>query len=395
MSDIEPIRCATDTMSDLELYQLYEEDDLHNLLGPTVSEDSTDSDLLALEMLREESPSFDLSPFPITKSSDNEVTLRNGPSRHSGRKNKPTKAKRPQSAFGVFFKERKAQIDQQIAFERIGNMIASQWHNLSPEERASYERKARRNFRDYRKNMRKHKDKHTQPTASKSNLSFIQSPDLFTTGSDPSTKNLVEPIATPSPVHASLNKAEPGSPATPVKHLVTPVTPIRPHASPARAALPEHLLPVGLSHTQRVSPPPFYSKRFGSSGPPVSPSLSSPRVPLLGSPVRASLPGYSLQVPSFDHIGQPSRPPPYYYPQACSSSRPAQSVVMPPPIFRPPSRAAVPEGQEVVLPDKNGHPKRYRVQYKCVRMSRAEADAYMARSWQPQPLPRASQGPQH
>lgn len=262
----------------------------------------------------------------------------------SRRRKKPKgMPKRPLSAYNLYFQSERAKIlataegeGQKIGFEGLGKIIGRKWRDLPPGDRKAYERLAEKDSERYRQEM----EAYNELKAKKLEDEERASSSRFSASLEGGTQ--VRPYEAHSGYHQRSSLT-----SQPESFAVSTGAPIMPgdareefsrlHAIPAPAA------GAHFGHTQ---------------------------MPFSGMQLPDSMPAYS---PQFD-VGASHGPPP------TSTIRHQFSLPPPPPGAEPmPSSKTfpMPPGMELVLSDRTGQDRKYRVQYTCYSMTRDAAHKYI------------------
>lgn len=254
---------------------------------------------------------------------------------HVSRRRKKPKGmpKRGLSAYNLYFQRERGKImdsttDQKLSFEALGKIIGKRWKELPAVDREEYDSLATKDGLRYRKEMEVfNEDK-------KKRILHLDSH---------SEKNKIESGRVPTlPL---LNTIEKAMPPLPLPPLAVPPPPRHQQRDSTSASGD-----VGAVYaTPRDRYPPVYS----GEGPP------SPR------DQRAS---YSSE----NNFPQHYYPPP---PPLASSVPPREAPMeQQDDAFFP-----IPAGMELMLPDRDGRERKYRVQYACYTMTREAAQDYIDR----------------
>jgi hypothetical protein len=315
-----------------------------------------------------------------------------GPSRRHSKKREKGNPKRPLTAYNWFFQKERPKICEEhgghISFEELAKIVGHRWKTLSDAERKDYETLAEEDSVRYREEMDSY-EKRRGREGKKGEVC-----------SSPTVKEPPEPKKVMLSKNSSFNveekKLEPHIrrvSSCSVAKVDTPrvstpsdsVTPLR--TTTPNIVTPERLCHPGLS--TRPSPIPSSTLSKPAELPP-SPPFITQRGPNFMSPCPPMATGLFI-----------GGPPTFFapFPNLCGSGMSIlpQSPVLPPPVLSSPqvcppmtrshwdpsspcdttSGAAVPSGMEVVLPDQTGVPHHYKVEYRCYRMNRSEAETYM------------------
>lgn len=292
--------------------------------------------------------------------------------------------KRSLSAYNLYFqRERQKIMDQQqstkklsgsstgLSFEELGKMIGKRWRELSAADREEYEGLASQDSVRYRKQMEVFNEE------KKKRILHID---------EDSKPDAMSVFALTTNVNAPL----------PFLRL--------PHQEPHRTSMKHHAA-MGAPHASppdRLGPPPLHSHDDQQRHPSYP---SSDRYPPPPYPPVASAYSPMSRFPAVDIHGSRSggsMPPPYYEPPADGQhdrsdgpgGRPSpasrsSSATYPPPMpssmdhhqqqqFND-SLFPIPPGMELMLPDRDGRERKFRVEYACYTMTREAAQDYIDR----------------
>ena len=261
----------------------------------------------------------------------------------SRRRKKPKgMPKRPLSAYNLFFQAERSKVleiaqqsGERISFEGLGKIIGKRWQQLTHKERQLYDMLAIKDTDRYRQEMEIYNDS-TQKLAE-----------------EEETRNPSVPVVEV----AVMNKRAPQS----ERRMV--------HSSQ-------------LERDARPAAPPAALKMIKTSKEKECDRLHNVEHPLSSSPFHAFTP-QAERSRAEDLAPCPASVPASYTP---STSNPhllaSHNFAMPPPpqnvdVVSHPNTFHMPPGMEIVLSDRSGQERKYRVQYSCYSMTRQEARKYI------------------
>ena len=253
----------------------------------------------------------------------------------SRRKKKPKgMPKRPLSAYNLFFRAERSKVldvalqsGERISFEGLGKIIGKRWQQLTNKERQLYDMLASKDTDRYRQEMEIYND---------SSQKLAEEED---------TRNCSVPVVEVAVKTKRVRQSELECDARPAAQTYGPkMTETSREKESAR-----------LHHVE----PPVSPLRYQA----LTPQTERSRVESL-APCPASMPASFLQSAS--------------NPQVLTS----HDFSMPPPPdnadrISPPNAFHMPPGMEIVLSDRSGQERKYRVQYSCYSMTRHEAQKYI------------------
>ena len=335
------------------------------------SSDSTDSDIFGTPF---SDPNLKNERAENKRSRETAPT---GTSLSNRRKKKPKgMPKRPLSAYNLYFQSERAKILEaaengeggKIGFEGLGKIIGSKWRVLPASERKQYDKLADKDSTRYRKEMKEYNQKKHKRMEDSEQLSYENL--LRSSGASP---------VPPSALHqAGVVEALSSTVGQPVvDYLRTGTVPVPPlsavmrdvPSSQRRTEVDGYASPRNPSREQLTENDP---RGYQQEYPPLSPNS---RRRQLKHPHHQFGADFGMVAPS-RHAAM--TPPSQYapHPEALMSFPPlpqqgAEQVVL------PPNQLPVPPGMEIVLPDRNGIDRKYRIQYSCFSMSKQAAHQYV------------------
>ena len=288
------------------------------------------------------------------------------------RKKKPKgMPKRPLSAYNLYFQSERAKILEaaetgeggKLGFEGLGKIIGSKWRVLTASERKKYDKLADKDSARYRREMKEYNQKKNERMEDSEEFLFE---DLLrpagTTPVPPDTVLQGRLAKGPSRTNAQQPQAD-------ILH--------NGEAPPPPLSAPMEEVPTAVRHAQVDG----YAPRRKSpiecphAFTPVSPNSrrqqeQRPLHPQYGADFGMALPSRHAVMTPPPHFAIPP------HPEVMMSFPPmphhgAQQVVL------PPNQLPVPPGMEIVLPDRNGIDRKYRIKYTCFSMSRQAARQYV------------------
>ena len=288
------------------------------------------------------------------------------------RKKKPKgMPKRPLSAYNLYFQSERAKILEtgetgeggKLGFEGLGKIIGSKWRVLSSSERKKYDKLADKDSARYRREMKDYNQKKNKRIEDSEQFSLEDL--LRPTGTTPVPTDTVNqgglvkgPSSTSAqqPLAGFLHTGE--APPPPLSAAMEDVPTALRHAevdvyAPRRKSPiegPHAFTPVSPNsrRQQELRPPhPQYGAEFGM---------------LLPSRHAVMTPPPHIAIPPHPEILMSFPPMPHHG---------VQQVVL------PPNQLPVPPGMEIVLPDRNGIDRKYRIKYTCFSMSKQAARQYV------------------
>lgn len=285
----------------------------------------------------------------------------------SRRKKKPKgMPKRPLSAYNLYFQAERTKIisNQQegngprIGFEGLGKIIGKQWRDLSSADKKDYEKLAEKDSKRYRKEMDTYHEMKAKRFAEEDRRAAEENPVL-------------------SGIASSTNSVQTSSF----------------DANFAKQQGSLRVVPVGEAFGNSIlfTHPPKSMVSAISSLPPRTASISyrSIQIEQSPSPSRNVLQHSNIldALSSCSTIGAIQGPsPPIYFPQSMGARRselpsydgvalsPGAAITAATPHN---NNCPMPPGMEVVLSDRNGIDRKYRVQYTCYSMTRENANKYI------------------
>eukprot|EP00537_Pseudo-nitzschia_pungens_P007101 CAMPEP_0172361866 /NCGR_PEP_ID=MMETSP1060-20121228/5629_1 /TAXON_ID=37318 /ORGANISM="Pseudo-nitzschia pungens, Strain cf. cingulata" /LENGTH=446 /DNA_ID=CAMNT_0013084251 /DNA_START=140 /DNA_END=1477 /DNA_ORIENTATION=+ len=266
----------------------------------------------------------------------------------SRRKKKPKgMPKRPLSAYNLYFQAERTKIiaNQQenngprIGFEGLGKIIGKKWRDLSNADKKGYEKLAEKDSERYRKEMDAYQEKKAKKYEEEDKRAASQIPVFSsiassTTSNQDSTFDMRFPKGPRSVQVVAIGERVGNSVVLthPPESMVSSVS----------------LLPPGSTSISYPARPPRHALQHNSFFEALNPLAS-------GGTVRAPAPPDFFPRPAADGNTEAQR---------YSADRRDDNCPMPP-------------GMEVILADRNGIDRKYRVQYTCYSMTRENANRYI------------------
>lgn len=289
--------------------------------------------------------------------------------------------KRPMGAYALFFsRERSKLIDNEgdpnspshvnkrLSFEELENIIGMRWKNLSAAEREELENLAAEDSVRYRNEMESFEKKKHKSESPPLQQQPPPPPQGSPRGNDPSIP-IRTPVAPPPAAHSPamhhhyMGYMPPPSPSAsrsvpPPQHQHAMYGHPPQHTTPAPPRSPSRRPHSRQHHPQHYPPPPYPSHSAAGYPSEVPPSHYYPPPPPVVSSTARAQGQPPMRRPS---IHPPPPPPPV-------NSAPLDRGMFP-----------IPPGMELMLPDRDGRERKYRVQYACYTMTREDAQAYVDR----------------
>lgn len=237
--------------------------------------------------------------------------------------------KRPMNSYALFFSQERAKLVEAdgnpkvLSYEELEKIIGMRWRGLSAEERQEYEGLALQDTERYRTEMETF-------NGEKQKKQNRETPQLR-----PQEKATEQQPILPHPPHSASHAHS----QTMGGYMPTPTSPSS-SRQPMYGAMHMHA-PVGYHPEHYPTSPPSMPRGYHNEPPP--PHYYSP-------PIHAS--------------GHPHPPPPSH-----SESYPTMDRGLFP----------IPPGMELMLPDRDGRERKYKVQYKWFVMKKEEAQDYVDR----------------
>jgi len=357
---------------------------------------------------------------PINNHKAAKRSLGTGPSRRA-KNNKKHKGmpKRPLSAYNLFFQcerykvfeEARALEGPHLGYEMLGKIMGQRWKEMGEAERDKYNKLSAIDALRFRKEMKEYERKLSQqekdvdddddddanntssiapekkePKAKKSTEKQAKEPSKSASKSSIQDARLLlssresTSFDEDSPMSVSTSTSVEGEaeaePTTPMVRRVSDSETLSPSSSaPSRSVSWEAFVPgsIPLPHS---APPSAYPSRFSSS----SYEAKHPQGTMETAPATPYRATYPPGPPPRVYVPHTPPPPVPLLPRSSEPSWfPAASMPPPPPPLWQPLRMPVHHGMHVRLPDpQTGVERGYQVQYKCYRMTRTAADAYLA-----------------
>ena len=225
------------------------------------------------------------------------------------------------SAYNLYFQQERPKLIEangKLSFEDLGKLVGKRWRNLAPGEREKYEKEALQDSLRYRAEMETYNQEKKKRIA---NMDKIDDDDDDDDDNDDEDDK------------------------PPLREVDAPIS--------------------------------SEADRNASTSPLPLPPLAAGRA-VFSRPRSSSADPYPQNMPP-----APNHPYPYYHPgdqnnpHAYYPAPPFRSV--PPPPSLDPSMFPIPPGMELMLPDRDGRDRKYRVHYACYTMPREAAEQYMQR----------------
>jgi HMG (high mobility group) box len=260
------------------------------------------------------------------------------------RKKKPKgMPKRPLSAYNLFFQSERFKIleiarrsSERISFEGLAKIIGKRWQELTSKDRNEFERLARKDTDRYRQQMESYNQSRQKRTED-------ERKNVAASGLELSVVNNQETQPEKDRVVAAV-KSSALPPATPLSTSTT----IEISTSKDDSRLHN-------SAASQVPPYPFEAVAPTTARSELeSPARASTTVPASYSALQTADPNIMM----FDNFSVPPTPP--------NAER-----------LHHPGAFHMPPGMEIVLSDRTGQDRKYRVQYACYTMTRDEARKYI------------------
>ena len=280
--------------------------------------------------------------------------------RISRRKKKPKgMPKRPLSAYNLYFQAERTKILEaaageggKIGFEGLGKMIGKKWKALSEIERKAFEKLAEKDSTRYRNEMEAYNEMKAKRLEESEKCSIdltSSSPANFSATSDPR----------PSRSGAMLESKNSSIPPVILSNIIPTIT-----SNIQSPLLSDNYSQISVSHEKQKQYPSLQGEQSRAN-------LSFPSYPkatlLCATPVSCQAHNHSADY-GLARSTVLSMPPATFQ-QSLLSSLGAEAL--------PPNHLPIPPGMEIVLPDRNGKDRKYRVHYTCHTMTRDAAEEFM------------------
>lgn len=286
----------------------------------------------------------------------------------SRRKKKPKgMPKRPLSAYNLYFQAERTKIianqeegnGPRIGFEGLGKIIGKQWRDLSSADKKDYDKLAEKDSERYRKEMDVYHEKKAKRFEEEDKRAASQTPVLSSLASSAN-------ISRASPFDVNFMKQQGSLQVVPVREAFANSL-LFTHPSESMVSAISSLAPgtTGISYRPiQVDQPP----------PPPRHALQHNNIMDALYPRSAAVQGRSPSLYFSQPMGGGRSEPPSYDGVALGAAGAAISAAAP---GNNNNNCPMPPGMEVVLSDRNGIDRKYRVQYTCYSMTRENANKYI------------------
>jgi hypothetical protein len=288
----------------------------------------------------------------------------------SRRKKKPKgMPKRPLSAYNLYFQSERTQLlaavdsgeRRKIGFEGLGKIIGKKWRELNAVERKVYDKLAEKDSVRYRKEMESYHEKQAKKIDDDEKLSSYN----FAVSSSLDQQGQAQLARAYEPGMSFHEQAQPKQ--HPESFMVVPV------GHPLSSASQQQQQQMQMEEFDRLRSIP--SNPISQVGPPPSYTFAA----------QADLPQAPYQQAHYEISMQHQQPPPLLNQMPPLNQMPqppnlGHHISLPPPqVMEPGSNDSfpMPPGMEIVLSDRNGKDRKYRVQYTCYSMTRDAAHKYI------------------